>query len=32
MDRNDPAEGRLVAEWNLIVPAYVAERAWEDVR
>ena len=32
MDRNDPAEGRLECEWNLIVPTYVAQRAWGEVR
>jgi predicted transcriptional regulator of viral defense system len=32
MDRNDPARGRLEGEWSLIVPDYIAERAWEEVR
>ena len=32
MDRNHPAQGRLEGEWNLVVPAHVAEHAWEEVR
>jgi len=32
MDRNAPGECQLESEWNLIVPACVAERAWEEVR
>ena len=32
MERNGRGEGRLVSEWNLVVPAYVAARAWEAAR
>jgi len=30
LERKDKAGGRLVGEWNLIVPASVAERSWEE--
>lgn len=32
MDRNEPGEAQLIDEWNLIVPTYIAERAWEELR
>jgi len=30
MDRSRRGNGRLVSEWNLVVPVYVAERSWEE--
>jgi hypothetical protein len=32
MDRSNPGGGRLESDWNLIVPVYIAERAWEEAR
>ena len=32
MDRDRRSEGRLIPEWNLVVPVHVAERAWEEVQ
>lgn len=32
MDRNAPGQSQLEDEWNLVVPAYVAEHRWEEVR
>jgi predicted transcriptional regulator of viral defense system len=31
MDRKEPGQSKLRGEWNLIVPAHIAERAWEEV-
>ena len=31
LDRNRRDTGSLVAEWNLVVPAEVAERSWAEV-
>ncbi len=30
LDRGERTTGRLVKEWNLVVPAYVAGRSWEE--
>ena len=30
MDRSRRLAGRLIAEWNLVVPLLVAERSWEE--
>ncbi|MFO7899982.1 MAG: transcriptional regulator, partial [Planctomycetota bacterium] len=32
MNRDREAGGMLVSEWNLVVPAEIAERTWEDVQ
>jgi predicted transcriptional regulator of viral defense system len=32
MDRPVKGKGRLVSEWNLVVPVQVAERSWEETR
>ena len=29
-DRTYSGQSRFVPEWNLVVPAYVAEGAWEE--
>jgi predicted transcriptional regulator of viral defense system len=31
LERGRRSEGRLVSEWNLVVPVHVAERAWEEM-
>jgi len=31
MDRNSRSDGRLVSEWNLIVPKEIINRSWEEV-
>ena len=32
MERSHRGNGRLVADWNLVVPVSVAERSWEEAR
>ncbi len=32
LERDGRGKGRLVSEWNLVVPDYVIDRAWEEVR
>jgi predicted transcriptional regulator of viral defense system len=32
MDRSRRSRGRSVVEWNLVVPAALAERSWEETR
>lgn len=32
MDSNGRGKGRLVSEWNLVVPLQVLERSWEETR
>ena len=32
LDRDSRGKGRLVSEWNLVVPDYVTDRGWEEVR
>ncbi len=32
LDRKGPSKGRLAGDWNLIVPSYIAEHAWEEDR
>ena len=32
LERNSRGKGKLVSEWNLVVPNYLIDRVWEEVR
>ena len=32
MDRGYQDDGQLLADWNLIVPAEVLQKTWEEIR